>query len=799
MRAARSVRPALFTLVGLIVMTAAGAPAMLPDGRSVTPSGFTIPVENFASSELLSPDRSRLAVLSQAGGAIDVITIGEHAMMSDRLSVPFASGMAWTKDGLYVTRGYSGAISRFAYHADSKGGATFAARQDLQVGGLLNGIAEDPKTHRIVVARTANQDVEVLDERTGSVRARLAASGQPFGVGFAGNGVFTTLYNSDHIDVWPTGAGSARHVATGPHPTKFLIDGRRLFVANADGHDVCEIDTNSWKVVRRFDLGVSFHQPPGQTPSSMAISQDRKQLFVAESGFNDVAVVDLANGRSIARIPTAWYPMDVIYLAAPTIDDDPRIKPQLFVLSAQGLGQQPDPGSEHDGTYTGIVQHLIVEPRRFASWSATVARNDHFNVPPPPPAAALPPIKHFVFIVKENKQFDEVFGDEPRADSDPTLLLYGRKYTPNAHALAERYTLMDNYMGDGDRSDFAHSWTTQGWANDYLERNVYSPDDLANKSDPRVPGSIWPIYLYGEDAIPVATMDFDWFQNLSALPRQPRANVSGVFGPHGELIDELSQRHISFRVYGEQMTMQPDGRIAPGLSSHAARNYPGAHIDFNVLDTHRARLFLEDVRAHGLAQYSYLTLPTDHTSGTDPGFYTMGSYVSNNDLALGQIIAGLSKRPEWRSTVVFVTTDDPQGTGDHVDSHRQPAFIIGPYVRHGYIDHTRYSHPSVLRTVEVLFGLKPLNIYDAMATPMLSSFARQPSISQYQAIASNVGMTRNPGKPVSMTFELDGRDSLDIPNEEWATIKGPSALAAHLAYLRKLAAGRTVVADADDN
>jgi len=362
-----------FTLLGLTGAASAGA-ATLPDGRSITPAGFTIPVENFASSELLSPDGTRLAVLSQGGGAIDVITIGEHAMMSDRLAAPFATAMAWTKDGLYVARGYSGAISRFTYSPDSKGGSSFAARQDIQVGGLLNGIAEDPGTHRIIVARTANQEVDVLDERTGGVRARLAASGQPFAVGFLRNDVFATLYNSDHIDVWPSGAGNVKHVATGPHPTKFLIDGERVFVANADGHDVCDIDTNSWKVIRRFDLGVSFDQPPGQTPSSMAISQDRKQLFVAESGFNDVAVVDLGSGRTMARIPTAWYPMDVAYLAGPTIDDDPRVKPQLFVLSAQGLGQQPDPGSEHDGTYTGLVQHLIVEPHRFAAWTATHRR-----------------------------------------------------------------------------------------------------------------------------------------------------------------------------------------------------------------------------------------------------------------------------------------------------------------------------------------------------------------------------------------------------------------------------------------
>src|ERR1700680_228414 len=783
-------------------VVASGAHAgMLPDGRTLTPVGFTTPVEGFATSEALSPDGTLLAVLSQDGGAIDVIVLGEHTQQVGRIAVPFATAMSWTKDGLYVARGYSGNISRFIYKTDASGAPLFSARSEVHVGGLLNGIVEDPATHEIVVARTASQQVDVINDRTGGVTSRLTASGQPFAVGFSGNSIVATLYNSDHVDVWSHGAAAARHIPTGPHPTELLISGSRVFVANADGHDVCLVDAHTWQVNRRYDLGLTINQLPGQTPSSMALSDDGKRLFVAESGFNDVAVLELNSGSVLTRIPTAWYPTGVIFVAGATIDDDPRIKPQLYILSSQGLGPQPNPGSEHDGVNTGLVQHLVVEPQFFDAWSKTVATNDRFDIPASPPAAQLPVIKHFVFIVKENKHFDEVFGDEGTrgADADPTLLLYGRKYTPHQHALAESYTLLHNFMGNGDRSDFAHSWTTQAMANDYLTRNVHTLDDLATSTDPRVAGSIWPIYLFGDDKIPVSVMDFDWFQNLSALPRQPRVNVSGVFGPRGELIDELARKGVSFRVYGEQMTMGPKGTTAPGLAGHADRAYPGAHIDFGVPDTARAALFLKDVRAHGLAQYSYLTLPTDHTSGNDPGFYTMGSYVSNNDLALGEIIAGLSKMAEWRDTVVFVTTDDPQGTGDHVNSRRMPAIMAGPYVRRGFVDHTHYSITSVLRTVEVLFGLDPLNIYDAAAPPMLDALASEPTVSSYDALPSNVPMRRNPGKAKTAFFMLDGPDSVAIPNEEWAAIKGPKSLADHLAYLHSLGMqGQILAADPDD-
>jgi hypothetical protein len=176
----------------------------------------------------------------------------------------------------------------------------------------------------------------------------------------------------------------------------------------------------------------------------------------------------------------------------------------------------------------------------------------------------------------------------------------------------------------------------------------------------------------------------------------------------------------------------------------------------------------------------------------------MASYVASNDLALGQIIAGLSKLPEWRDTVVFVTTDDPQGTGDHVNSRRMPALMAGPYVRHGFVDHTHYSIPSVLRTVEVLFGLDPLNIYDAAAPPMMDALATQPTVSSYDALPSNVPMKKNPGKAKTAFVDLDGPESVAIPDEEWVSIKGVRSLAEHLAYLHTLGKGEVLAADQDD-
>ncbi len=755
------------------------ASVLLPDGRSVTPVGFTTPVESFASAEAFSPDGRYVAVLSTDAGAVDVIGLATKSGLVDRLRTPGATSLVWTADGLFVARGYAAAIARFGYDAGaSKRAPVWIPRDELHVdaSGLLNGIAEDPLTHRVAIARTAHHEVLTLDDVSGKMLTRHPTDGEPFATAFAGDAVVATLFNSDRIDVWHADAPQATSVITGPHPTSLLVDGARVFVANADGHDVAQVDVATGTVTRRYDLGIGPSAPPGQTPAGMALSADRTTLFVAESGYNDVAAVDLASGKVRTRIPTAWYPMAVLDHRAATTAKDPSPREQLYIVSAKGLGSQPNPGGEWNGTYTGLLQHVVVEPNQFAAWSARVARNDRF-AGDPPRAMTLPPIAHVVFIVRENKHFDEEFADVPGGDGDPALLLYGKLFTPNAHALAARYTIFDNFMSNGEASDWGHAWTTQSFSNDYHERNRHTRDDDARDTDPRVPISIWPLPYAGEDSVKASALNTDWFHDLAELERGPRINVSGVFGPRGELVDELARKHRSFRVYGEQLTMEPDGRIAPGLRAHAATTYPGAHIDFDTLDTDRAKLFLDDVAAHGLPQYAYLTLPDDHTAGTKPGFYTPASFVANNDLALGRIIAGLSKRGDWARTVVFVTCDDAQGTGDHVDSHRMPALAIGPYVRHGFVDHTRYSIPSILRTVERLYGLQPLTIYDAGATPMLAAFARQPLMQRYDPVAETVAMTRNPGLATSFVQPLDGPDEHDIARQEWQSVRGSEALA----------------------
>ena len=765
----------------------------IPDGRALTPAGFTVPVDSFVTDEVLSPDGNWLAVVGQGSGAVDVISTHDSRLKA-RLPIPGATAAAWTRTGLYVARGYSGRVSRFAYAGPQ---LQLAPLPDLDAGaGLINGVADEPVSHRLALARTAAREVDVFDDESGRMLDVLPTSGQPYRVGFGGNTLVATLYDSDHVRAWRLDVpGDVHDIQTGAHPSALLVDGKRFFVANSDGNDVVIINA-SLMLERRFSLASVAGSLPGQTPAGMALSADGAQLYVTESGMNDVAVVDVATGRILTRIPTAWYPTAVASLSRPTVGGkDTRMRQQLWIADAKGSGSQPDPGGEWDGTYTGLVQHLIVDPMQFAAWSSAVARNNRV-ARAPARANGIPAIKHVVFIVHENKHFDESFGDEQEANADPTLLLYGRHITPNAHALAESYTLFDNFMGNGEASIYGHSWSTQGIVNDYQERNAHLERPAKGDSVALVPEQIWPWPLVNGTSIPSADMDFDWFRNLADLGIAPRVNVSGVFGPRGELIDEFQRRKISYRVYGEQMTVLPDGQIAPGLAAHADQQFPGDHVDFGVLDTTRAQEFLEDVKAHGLAAYSYMTLPTDHTVGTAPGEYTPESFIASNDRALGLIVAGLSRRPDWKDTIVFVTTDDPQGTGDHVDAHRMPALIVGPYIRRHFVAHARYSFPSFLRTVELIFGLAPLNIEDALAPPMTDIFAIQPIPQAFEALPQAVPMELNPGqRRKDVSYTIDGADSTAIPAQEWVSINGPNSYQHHVAYMRSLGTSVVVLRD----
>lgn len=356
--------------------TADALSASLPDGSVVSPVGFTTPVESFASAEALSPDRGLLAVLSSDAGALDILSLANKGGLIERLRVPGATSLAWTSDGLYVACGYAGSIARFAYDPAKR---SFASRGELRVdaSGLLNGISEDPKRHLIAVARSARHEVVTIDDASGGVVARHPTSGEPYATAFVGDALVASYFNAERIAIWRADAREPIEVATGPHPTMLLATRDSVYVANADGHDVARVNVRDGTIVRRYDLGFAAGVPPGQTPSGMALSPDARTLFVAESGFNDVAIVDVASGAVLSRIQTGWYPTAVVVRASPTSDKDARANcnstsqvrkatARSPIPAANGMGRTPASSSTSSSIHRAM-------PHGRRPWRATGA------------------------------------------------------------------------------------------------------------------------------------------------------------------------------------------------------------------------------------------------------------------------------------------------------------------------------------------------------------------------------------------------------------------------------------------
>lgn len=267
-------------------------------------------------------------------------------------------------------------IARFAYDPAKR---SFASRGELRVdaSGLLNGISEDPKRHLIAVARSARHEVVTIDDASGGVVARHPTSGEPYATAFVGDALVASYFNAERIAIWRADAREPIEVATGPHPTMLLATRDSVYVANADGHDVARVNVRDGTIVRRYDLGFAAGVPPGQTPSGMALSPDARTLFDAESGFNDVAIVDVASGAVLSRIPTGWYPTAVVVRASPTSDKDAsancnstsqvrKATARSPIPAANGMGRTPASSSTSSSIHRAM-------PHGRRPWRATGA------------------------------------------------------------------------------------------------------------------------------------------------------------------------------------------------------------------------------------------------------------------------------------------------------------------------------------------------------------------------------------------------------------------------------------------
>ncbi|MBX9622681.1 MAG: beta-propeller fold lactonase family protein [Gemmataceae bacterium] len=607
-----------------------------------------------------------------------------------------------------------------------------------------------------------------------------------------GKRLFVSLWNRAAVAVIDLEANAV--VGTWPtaeHPTEMVLSpkGDALYVACANSTKVSVLDPATGKGLQTIACSLYPQAPNGNTPNSLCLTPDGQMLFVANADANNLAVfnvADRATAKPLGFVPTGWYPTSVRF--------NPLDK-KVYVANGKGLvskanraGPNPQlPAARNLPEYIGQLFNGTVSvldlptPTRMAALSKTAyecsplrkddavrAEGVEADNPIPKKLGDPSPIKYVIYCVKENRTYDQVFGDmagrpNPKGNGEPGLCLFPDGVTPNHHKIADEFVLLDNFYVDGEVSADGHEWTMGAYATDFVEK-------------------IWPLSYRGS---PRGTFGYP---SEGAL--DPIARPAG-----GYLWDRCAEAKVSFRTYGEWTTnvgaVKKDGTFAdckPSVPALAGKIDPQFRsYDLAYPDVKRAERFISELQRFenegDMPRMQVFRLPNDHTAGTRVGAPTVRAMVADNDLALGMVVEALSKSKFWKETALFVIEDDTQNGPDHVDAHRSVALVVSPYTKRGYVDSTLYSTTSMLRTMELILGLKPMSQFDAAARPMYGSFTARPDLTPYTHVVPRVDLneTNKPGAPnaeLSQRLPLDKEDQADdivFSRVIWQAVKGPKS------------------------
>lgn len=608
-------------------------------------------------------------------------------------------------------------------------------------------------------------------------------------------------------------------IVTGLHPSdlELSVDQRTLYVANANSDTVSVIDARTQNVVETIPVRPDPTLLFGSAPNALSLSKDGRTLFVANGGNNAVAVVALGQppdrkSQVEGFIPSAWYPGGVI--------NDGRY---LYVANVKGFGSrnpQKDKKGWNSHFYLGTVSKVeIPGPSTLQAQTRQVkadarvpemlraadkSRSGRKPVPVPRRLGEPSVFDHVVYIIKENRAYDQIFGDLPQGNSDPALCVFGRDVTPNHHALAEEFVLLDNYYCNGVLSADGHAWAMEGYATDYLEKSFggftrsypFSGDDPLSFS---ATGFIWDhVLLHG--------LSFRNYGEMAKTATRPRdATFLDIFNDYKNKAGKISFEH----------DIQIDT-----LRRYSCPDSPGWQM--RIPDAIRAEVFLKEFAKYeqqgDWPNLVVIFLPSDHTSGTRPGNPTPRAQVADNDLAVGRIVERISQSRFWPKTCIFAIEDDPQAGFDHVDGHRSLCLVASPYTKRGAVVSKFYNQTSVLHTMSRMFGVPPMNQMVALSPLMTDCFASKPNFKPYQCRPNQIPLD----EMNKSTAQLQGDElhwalkSLDQPFDEvdradedtlnriiWHSVKGvntpyPTHLAgAHGKGLRAL--GLTLGGKDDDD
>jgi YVTN family beta-propeller protein len=766
------------TLPGL---TQAGT-VLLPNGWSLKPAGEQSTLGDLPITIAVHPTEPILAILHAGYGTHEVVLVAEvdGKVLGRNTFKESFGGLAWSKDGkrLFVGGGFDDVIYRYDYATGKLSGELKLAYPNKAASARVPGGLALADDGTLWVADTFSNTITRFDPAGQAVvETSFGPDAYPYGLALdaARGRIYVSLWNRAEVAVVDAKTNAVlANWPTQEHPNELLLapSGKRLYVANANRNTVSVLDPESGKALETIGTALVPWTPAGSMPSSLALTADEAVLFVANAATNDLAVVNVKQAGASAPlgfIPTGWFPTSV------RLSRDGKM---LYVTNGKGASSKANPKGPNPlaargegGTreyiaslFKGTLSRIpLPGPSDMTAYSRTVYECSPIQSrapetrpaghPIPALLGAPSPITHIVYIIKENRTYDQIFGDIPEGNGDKSLCLFGEEVTPNQHALVKEFVLLDNFYADGEVSADGHEWSMGAYATDYVERT-------------------WPLSYRGNRRVP--------------YPSEGALAIARPAG--GYLWDRAAAKGVSYRSYGEFINNgrtpdDPSTTKVAALQGHFDPKFRG--YDLNYPDGKRTDRFLEELagfeKAGEMPRLTILRLPNDHTSGTRPGSPTPTAMVAENDLALGRLVEGLSKSKFWPHLAIFVVEDDAQNGPDHVDAHRTVALAVSPYIKRHSVDSTMYSTSSMLKTIELCLGLEPMSQFDAAARPMAASFAITADLTPYAHRPAkadiNARNTRTAwGAEKSLKLDLDEMEDRadDIAFNEiiWKSVKG---------------------------
>jgi DNA-binding beta-propeller fold protein YncE len=698
------------TALAAVCLGAVGAAQLatveLPNGwRIIPPQGVAGTVGTLPTGLALAPDRAHLLVL-ETGHQPPALRILDAQTLVTQKTVkltdaygnlfPDESGV-WIPD----TQTFGEQITHVTYAGDVD------RTISLPIPFFPSAVTRSPDRRTIAVAGDLSSDVALIDAATGAIRARVLVGRRPAALAYAPDGrtLYVALRAQSIVQAIDVAHGTIRAtIHVGRHPDALAMSGDKLFVADSDDDDVASI-TLADNTVRRFPLPIRA-SAYGESPNALTIAGDR--LYVSCGAANAVAVYGIVRGGlvPIGAMPTGWYPTAVVV--------DPAAH---AIYIADGKGESGHANPEYKPNVPGakgyIADNLVGSIRR-VDVPTDAALHDgaitvrelmqHVALRDDPVIRPNGPLKHIIYVIKENRTYDQILGDVAGADGDPTLVMFGANITPNEHAIVAQFGVFDRFFDNAHVSADGHNWSLGAFANDYLEKMW--PANYANRR---------PYYDF-EDGAEASTAHA------------------------GYLFDDAVRAHVSIRNYGEFVTAGPANGLPVStthrsLQSVTDRQFPTFDLDIPDVDRFAEwkREFDRYEATNTLPSLEIVRFPRDHTSGTRPGQITPQGMVADNDRAVGLLVDAVSHSRDWDSTAIFVLEDDAQNGADHVDEQRSTLYVASPYARPG-VHHVHYTTVSVLRTIEIVLGLPPLSTYDAGALPLYDAFTATPNRDPYNAV-----------------------------------------------------------------